>query len=96
MTDGTLERCEAGSLGGARGRGAATTESMAYVGRYFCQGRLPSQPTRGLRRVEHRAHLGVPRVHEDVDARSCIGADQVREVAGGEQAHEPGASVATE
>ena len=71
-------------------------QSMAYVGRYFCQGRLPSQPTRGLRRVEHRAHLGVPRVHEDVDARSCIGADQVREVAGGEQAHEPGASVATE
>ena len=34
-------------------------------------------------------------MYEDVDAGCCVGADQVREVAGGEQAHVPGASEAT-
>eukprot|EP00964_Phaeocystis_antarctica_P103883 scaffold69116_cov74-Phaeocystis_antarctica.AAC.2 len=48
---------------------------------------------RAVRGVEDRSHLRVPRVHEDVDAVGCVGADEVREVAGGEQAHVTGASV---
>ena len=47
-----------------------------------------------VRCVEDRSHLRVPRVDEGVDAVSYVGADDMREVAGGEQAHESSTSKA--
>ena len=47
-----------------------------------------------VRCVEDRSHLRVPRVDEGVDAVSYVGADDMREVAGGKQAHESSTSIA--
>ena len=47
-----------------------------------------------VRCVEDRSHLRVPRVDEGVDAVSYVGADDMREVAGGEQAHKTSTSKA--